>query len=304
MSWSKRLKYLAEYSGFLLVIGFFRMIPEFALNRIANLLASLVFNVLKFRRETALDNVSVAFPELSVDEQKKIAYGSYHHFILMILEVVKSLGWRRDRIDTVVELTRPAWLKEIGAKGNGAVVMTGHFGNWELGTSRVTHQFWHEPYAIQQRQSNPFVDAAMVRFRERLGAGLIYSRGAMRQGLAELKRGHALALLCDQDGGKRGVFVPFFGKMASTPIGSALLHLRSNKPIYFYSCVRTGPMKYLMDMEEIVVETDGEVNQKNLTAVTAAAIASLERYVRKYPTQYLWMHKRWKTPYVPENQAD
>lgn len=304
LTFGKRLKYLAEYAGFLLIIGIFRLIPESRLESVSNFLARLVFDKLKFRREVALSNVKIAFPERSAEEQEDIARGSCQHFILMIMEVIKSIGWSRDRIETVVEVPDYERVRKVGAKDGGAIIMTGHFGNWEVGVMRVTHNFWHEPFAIQQRQSNPYVDKSIRRFRERLGAGLIYSRGAMREGLAELKRGHALALLSDQDGGKRGVFVPFFGKMASTPIGSALLHLRSGKPIYFYSCVRVAPMKYRMDLEEIQVSTDGEVNEANLTKVTKESIAMLEKYVRKYPRQYLWMHKRWKTPYHEESGND
>ena len=300
LTFGKRLKYLLEYAAFLLIVGCFRLVPESRLDSVSGVLARLTFDRLKFRRNIALANVATAFPEKSVQEQEAIARGSYQHFILMIMEVIKSIGWSRDRIEAVVEVPDYERVRKVGAKDGGAIIMTGHFGNWEVGVMRVTHNFWHEPFAIQQRQSNPYVDRSILRFRERLGAGLIYSRGSMRQGLAELKRGHALALLSDQDGGKRGVFVPFFGKMASTPIGSALLHLRSGKPIYFFSCVRLAPLKYRMDLEEIKVDTDGDVNEENLTKVTRESIATLEKYVRKYPSQYLWMHKRWKTPYTEE----
>jgi len=303
-TFGKKVKHLAEYAAFLCIVGCFRLVPESQIENVSGFLARLIFDRLKFRRSTALANVKIAFPDKSAEEQEKIARGSYQHFALMILEIVKSIGWKRERIKTIVEVPDIDRVRQIGAKDSGAIIMTGHFGNWEVGVMRMTHNLWHEPFAIQQRQSNPYVDRSIRRFRERLGAGLIYSRGAMRQGLAELKRGHALALLSDQDGGKRGVFVPFFGKMASTPIGSALLHLRSGKPIYFFCCVRIAPLKYRIFLEEIHVDSEGGVNEENLTKVTKESIAKLEKYVRKYPSQYLWMHKRWKTPYPGETGND
>jgi KDO2-lipid IV(A) lauroyltransferase len=148
---------------------------------------------------------------------------------------------------------------------------------------------------IQQRQKNPLVDAHMKRLRERWGMEIIYTRGAVRNSLEKLKQGKLVGLLADQDAGNRGVFVPFFGRPSATHVGAAVLFLKSHAPLYFAVCVRKPDGTYQLRMEKVIDSNCEEAHQMSVEQITAKFTARLEAWIRRYPEQYFWMHRRWKT---------
>jgi KDO2-lipid IV(A) lauroyltransferase len=175
------------------------------------------------------------------------------------------------------------------------VLVSGHFGNWEMAIAYLASRFFEGASVIQLRQKNALVDQHVVDMRRRWGMEIIYSRGAVNNALSALKANQFLALLCDQDAGTHGVFVPFFGRMASTPVGAAILHLRSKATLFFGFSVRVGKFKYKVYVTPIKYHGDYQVTTENIQKITAQFSALLEQYVRQYPEQYLWLHQRWKT---------
>lgn len=287
-----------EFWGFRTLELGVRFLPEKMLPGLASILSALVFHIIKYRKEVTLKNLSIAFPEKTEEEREKIARRCYFHFALLVLEFLKLTGWNLHRLEQMIEFENQELIKEFAQQSKGVVVASGHFGNWEVAIAVLARKFWNGGAVIQQRQKNRLVDQRTVEIRQRWGLDIIYSRGALRQGLAKLASGKLLALLCDQDGGKQGVFVPFFGRMSSTPVGAAVLHLRSKAPLVVGVCVRIADFKYKIFWEPVDLSLTQEgVTPENIEQVTAAMTAILEQYVRQYPEQYLWMHRRWKTPY-------
>ena len=147
--------------------------------------------------------------------------------------------------------------------------------------------------AIYQPQRNPLFNNSIVEARERLGLRLIARGGASKEALQRLREGRMVGFVADQNAGRTGVFVPFFGRLASTHRGAALLAVRSGAPLFFAAAIREGD-HYHGITEEITDSREGPLDQV-VERLTASFTACLERLVRKWPEQYFWHHRRWKT---------
>lgn len=291
----KRAQHRVEYLVFRAVEISVRTLPEKALNIGSRLLAFLFFTVLRYRRDVALSNLAQAFPEKSSGERLAIAHASYRHFALMILEFMRLASLSRETLARRVKFDQPELIEKLAGSPRGVIVVSGHFGNWELALAMLASHHWKAGSVIQARQSNRLIDRRTADMRRRWGVSVIHSRGAVTRGLAALSRRDFLALLGDQDGGRRGEFVPFLGRLASTPKGAAILMLRSKAPLVFGCCLREPNGNYKTSVIPIKYQGEYRVTDKNIAAVTAEFTARLEEKVREFPEQYLWMHRRWKT---------
>jgi KDO2-lipid IV(A) lauroyltransferase len=146
----------------------------------------------------------------------------------------------------------------------------------------------------------------VVASRQHAGVGLILQRGAMRGIFAALKEGRAVVQLIDQVlPAKHGVFVPFFGRPASTTVSVSLAALRTGAPVYVVLAAREGATLKMFVEGPIPVPATGD-RDADLTAHTAALTAIIERKIREYPEQWLWLHRRWKVqpgPQAPRSDA-
>lgn len=294
---SKKLRYLLEYFGYRLVEFFAAYLPEFLLIPKANFFAFLTFHILKVRRDVALQNIGIAFPEKSDQERLAIAYGSYRHFALMILEFMRLVRWSPERLAEMVEFDSADLLRQCLQQDKGIILDAAHLGNWEIGIAYLS-KFWLPATVIQKRQKNVYVDRRMAAHRRRWGMEIVHSRGAVKNALSVLKQKRFLGLLGDQDGGRNGIFVPFFNKPASTTPGAALLRIRGRAPILFAYSVREGPFKFRVGLEPLPIDENFHLSDENMKAILGAYTQLLEQYVRQYPEQYFWMHRRWKSGYV------
>ncbi len=287
-------RFRLEYWGYKLFEALIVSIPDRILPAVATVLAGFVFHVVRIRRQVTLQNLAQAFPDHTSHWHRQVGYQSYRHFVLVISQFMKMARWDADKLyNLVTESDVDNFLNDY-QKNHGVVVVSGHFGNWEVGIGYL-HLLGIRSAVIQQRQKNPLVDAHMRRLRERWGMEVIYTHGAVRNSLSRLKQGKLVALLGDQDAGDRGVFVPFFKRFSSTHVGAAILSLKSQAPLYFAACIRKPDGHYHLHMEKVFDSTMDVVNRENVQKITAEFTARLESWIRRYPEQYFWMHRRWKT---------
>ena len=238
-------------------------------------------------------NLVRAFPEQSEEWRQRVARESYRHLGREALNMV-ALGYRS--ADDVRERTPIANWDELKAavdRGRGVVMATAHMGNWELGGASVAVRGVPTD-AVVQRQRNRLVDRNIVAAREKLGLGVIDRKKASKLVLPALKAGHLIGFVADQDAGRNGVFVPFFGHMASTHRGAALFALRADCPLFVGVTVRLPDGRYDCRTSEIDVDRSGPLEEV-ITRMTAAFTARIEAEIRTAPEQYFWLHKRWKT---------
>jgi KDO2-lipid IV(A) lauroyltransferase len=188
------------------------------------------------------------------------------------------------------EAMRDAW-----AQGNGLIVLTGHFGNWEVGGASIAaHGIPCD--AVAQRQRNPLFDAELVANRNRLELRVIERRTAPKEVFRALRSGRAVGIVGDQNVRRGGVFVEFFGKLASTARGAALFSLRTGSPL-FLGIARSlpgSPQRYRVTFEPVVFTPTGRM-EEDVLGLTEAHTRILEERIREAPEQYFWQHRRWKT---------
>ncbi len=270
-------------------------LPDRSLPAVATFFAILGFKILRIRRRVTLENLRQAFPEREADWHLRTAFRAYRHFSQMMLEFMKMNTWSEKRLLKLVDMSAIQALPSP-ASGQGAVMVSGHFGNWEVAIGAFKY-FGYRTIVIQNRQKNPLVNQRMLDLRKRWGMEIVYPRGAVNACNRALRRGKAVALLGDQDAGKQGVFVPFFNRLSSTHVGAAIMQAKSQAPFYFGVCIRVAPLKYRFillpypDIESI----QGLPLREKVRLLTAWHTAMLEKWVRRYPEQYFWMHRRWKT---------
>ena len=193
-------------------------------------------------------------------------------------------------------------LRSALAEGKGAVVVTGHLGNWEIGGAAVTARGIPVD-AVAKGMANRRFDEELVATRERLGLRIVGMQEAPRRVLGALREGRVAALVADQNFHRGGIFVPFFGKLAATAKGPALFALRTGAPLFLGVAIREEgwAQRYRVSFRRIPVEATGDL-EADVRRLTEAHTAALEREVRAWPEQYFWQHKRWKTR-PPEEAA-
>lgn len=246
----------------------------------------------RIRRAVALDNVRRAFPERSAGDHASIVRGAYRSMALAMLDSVTSDLLSAQEIEAAV--TVPDWkgLDALLAARKPVLIASAHLGSWELFAEVMARRGY--VFSAVVRPLNGAFNEWLVRSRERSGVELITQRGALRNMLKALKRGRAVVQLIDQAlPGREAVWVPFFGRPASTTPAVSMAALRSGAPVYVVVAVREGDRLRMLVDGPIAVPEQGSRHQR-IEAHTAALTASLERQIRTHPEQWLWLHRRWK----------
>lgn len=265
-----------------------------AATNLAGSIGTLFYSPLGIRRRVAEKQIAAAFPEFSSREVKRVARESYRHLGRVAAET--ALFSRLDGPGILAHMEGIDGLElfvQQRAEGRGAIVLTGHVGNWEIGGAAVAAS--GVPIDVVVRlMGNPLFDGYLTATRSRLGMTVVRDRDAVRHTARALRDGHVMAFLIDQSGLHiASTFVPFFGRPAKTPRGPAVLALRLAVPIFFGVSIRQSDGRYHMDIREIVTERTGDTD-RDVDAILNEYSRMLEHYVRESPEQYFWQHRRWK----------
>jgi len=198
-------------------------------------------------------------------------------------------GWER-----LYEAERPDLERAILADPRPKIFVTGHLGSWEIATMILALRTGLGGAAIARRVDNPFLNALVRRLRLSDPSQWIEKMGAVPEALSRLRSGESVALLLDENGGKRGPFVPFFGRLASTRKTPALLSLKTGAPIVLGAAVRRGE-KFLYRLAFIDPAARGETGHEAIVPLTREIAALWESWVRDDPAQWRWIHWRWRS---------
>jgi KDO2-lipid IV(A) lauroyltransferase len=173
--------------------------------------------------------------------------------------------------------------------------VTGHFGNWEV-LNYLTGLLGFQTKVIARRLDNPYLDRYLASFRKLAGAEILDKDGDLDRITATLSSGGILAMVGDQDAGRKGLFIDFFGRPASTYKSIALLSLQYGAPVFVLAAARVGtPFRYHIYIEDIIEPSEYAGDPDAPRKITERYTAGLERMVRRHPEQYFWVHRRWKS---------
>lgn len=228
-------------------------------------------------------------------ELKKLALDVFENVGKNVADAVrlKSMKWEEIEKITVIEGLK--YFDNAYKMGKGVIALTGHIGNFELLAAYFSLK-GYKLSVIGREIYDPRLDILLVKSRERVGLENIPSSASVNQMIKVLRSGRALGVLADQDSSRvRGVFVDFFKKPARTPVGPALLAYKTQSPIVPMAIVREGDDKYKIMVKKSIKLASSEDKEKNIIQTTQEYTKVLESVIREYPSQWLWMHDRWKS---------
>jgi KDO2-lipid IV(A) lauroyltransferase len=265
-----------------------------AARRVGQTLGTITFSALRIRRRVALDNLAHAFPAWTPARRLAVARECYRQFGTTFLELCLLPRTRPKDLIARAVLGDSEQFDAALREGHGAVIITGHLGNWEaLGASLAARGY--PLYGLVARQRNRRIDEQVRRMRESAGIRLLYTdRGLMRV-MRALRGNGFVAFPIDQDAGRDGVFVEFLGRLVSAPLGPVRFARRAGCPMIPGFCLRQPDGTFKLEMPgPVSVRADLPPDEAELEALTRVT-ALLEEVVRRYPEQWFWMHRRWKT---------
>jgi KDO2-lipid IV(A) lauroyltransferase len=285
------------------VLGVGSRLPLSVTRSLTSVVSRLALRFMKRERQRMRDNIAIAFPELDERQQSRIMAGCADHLGRVLAEI--AWLWRATEADvlSVCEIEGAEHLQTAVDEGQGGIVATGHLGNWEMLNAYLSAAGFPITVAVRELD-DPRVDELVTRLRSRFGsAGVPRGTTAGRRLLRAIGEGRGVGLLIDQDiPSIPGVFVPFFGRLAWTPSGAAMLALRGRCPVLpgFIHRKPDGTHKIKI-YPSLPVPSKGPARER-VNEMTAAITAAVEWQVRAWPEQWVWMHRRWRTR--PDSEAE
>ncbi|MFH1852893.1 MAG: lysophospholipid acyltransferase family protein [Candidatus Neomarinimicrobiota bacterium] len=254
-------------------------------DKLAIHLAGFVYNWIPLRQTVALRNLQRAFPDRPARWYSDTLRQSYQFFLRLML---LFFSMRKKYPSLKITVTGRDHLDRAAAQGKGTIMVTGHCGAWEVYAAWTGYNGYPVvPVAVRQR--NRGADRFFRELRGAAGIEPIYRKTSLDSMYQALADGKLLTLGSDQDARSHGVFVNFFNIPSSTPKGTALFHLNTGAPIVFGICYQAGD-EYFLDFEPVPVHAGDGVRE-----ITQRYTSMLEKYIKRYPEQYFWWHRRWKT---------
>ena len=303
-AWLQKLNWYLQYVALRAVEMLLQCFPIEDNLKAASLVGDLLYLLDRRHRERALENLRASFPEKSDAEIRRIARRSCEHLIMVGAETLcmpRLMQFNKylDYIDISTCLPQFQYI----SSGRPAMLVTGHFGNWEMmGFSMAAMGF--PPTAVARPLDNPYLNDHIMGLRQRTGMRILFKEGMTEEALTDLRRGRPLGLIADQDAGRRGFFVDFFGRKASAYKSIAYLAMEENITIYVGGVYRVGPgFRYKIEMTDHIEPGDYPKSLDGALAITQRYTAGIEKAVRLAPEQYLWVHRRWKTRPPEERKA-
>lgn len=247
-------------------------------------------------RNLAINHLTESFPEKCAREIERIADACLEHWTMLAVEIVCAPDL----------ITRTTWFRhvrlvgfeetlELILSGRPLIFAAGHYGHFEL-PGHLLAALGFDIAAVMRPLDNVYLNRFVVATRRRHGLRLIDKKGAMTQAEQILANGTMLAFIADQNAGRKGIFVDFFGRPASTYKSIGLLAMATETPIAVGYARRIGSgFEYEIGVERILHPHEWKDQDDPLRWITQTYTAAIESVVRARPEQYLWIHKRWKS---------
>ena len=253
-------------------------------------------------RQVGMRNLAMAFPEKSEAERARILRGEFASLGRQLAEVCHFPQYTRENVEQVVVYDGLENYEQAYARGKGVLFLTAHFGGWEL--SAFTHSLHgHWMHVVVRAMDNVYLDRLIRRYRSMHGNQVVEKDDFVRGLLAAMKAGEVVGILMDTNmTPPQGIFVDFFGIPACTASGLARIALRTDAavvPTFTIWDAELGKYRLRFDPAVELVRT-GDL-EADIKANTQKFTSIIEEYVRKYPEQWLWVHRRWKTRPVGES---
>ncbi len=286
----------AEFAVVWLFVHGVRLLPRRVGRAIGAAIGAIAFHALGRLRRVGIRNLELAFPEMTAADREATLRSEYRNLGFLLAEFSKMPDYTAETASRFIRYEGLENYLAARERGKGVLVLTGHLGAWEL--SSFYHSLMGMPMGmVIRRLDNPLVDAFVNRIRCLHGNRVIHKDDFARGLIASMRAGETVGILMDTNmTPPQGVFVPFFGVLACTASGMARIAAKTGAAVVpGFLLWEESEQKYVLHFgEELEVIRTGDSEQDAL-ANTASFTAAMEGYIRQYPEQWLWLHRRWKT---------
>jgi KDO2-lipid IV(A) lauroyltransferase len=282
-----------------LLFGLAHWLPRSWLLALGAATGELAFRVARKHTRVALNNLDAAFGDaLSPPERRRIARACWRHYGRITADAAAFHRLRPEDIGTRIRYEGLAVLRAAHAEGKGVLLISGHFGHWEL-TAYMQGFLGCPLLMITKPMDNPRVEAMLARLRSGSGNTIVPKADAVRASVRALARGIGVAVMIDQDARGSGIFVPFFGRLSSTIPTVGTMHLRTGAAVVATFSYPEADGGWRITYERLTFPGLTGIRERDVLRITSETTALLEARIRERPELWLWMHRRWKTPPPP-----
>ena len=297
---TKHTQHKLEYIFIKGLVILVNLLPMRLAIRCGDMVGFFAFSVIRYRRQVSLTNLRKSFGDrYTQKEYEKIAHRAYINIARSLMELAMFPSLIKRDLSKNITVVNGEPLREYFKRGKGAVMISGHFGSWEMMGAYLAQTGWPIDFLVGI-QHNHLVNDLMNRHRALFGIGLIEIGVAARGVFAAIKNGRGVAMLADQNAGNDGVIIEFLGRPASNAKGPAAFALKTNTPIFYGAFVREGLDHHTLYIEGPITIEKSSDKEDDIKRLTQAYCDQLAKYVTKYPDHWLWSHKRWKSTF-PED---
>lgn len=282
------------------LLGFLGILPRNAAVRASTLLTSAAYHLLGNLRRVAAVNLNIAFPDKTEAERQSLAKGAFRNLGRVLGEMSQFPKATPDSLSKLIEFQIDPELydeyKQLKSEGRGVIIVSPHLGNWEVLV--FGWATFDSPMSYLARPlDNALIEKLTVDLRTKFGNRPINKTNSVMTAARVLREEGLLGILADVNAHpKEGVFVPFFGLQACTSSGPALLAMRTDSAILPMCGVWDEEKQHYIGVHgRMIYPAKTGDRQADVTATTAEFTAEVEKLVRRFPDQWLWIHKRWKT---------
>ena len=302
---ARKIKHILEYAFLRTAVFLFDLFPYRTAQRMGGtVLGGLAALVGGSRRRTIVRNIEMAFPDITDDERDRITRVTFRNVGRLAAEFIKQPRFDREWMERYVEWDSAGvkYIQDCLDRKQGVLLNGCHAGNWEMLPAILPLKFNAPTYALGANVSNPYTHRWFwkVRQREYMRFVPIDEMGATI--VKALKRGEIFAMASDQSAGQKGVFVPYLGRPTSTHTGASQITYLAGAEMLFMIGLRLPEGRFRVEFVPLGRPQDFSSDREEaIRIITLRYVDILEQYVKKYPDQYFWAHKRWKVSPGPDS---
>ncbi len=269
-----------------------RLFTEKKLRAFGAILGRLAFRMSKKYRERCLANLRLCFPHWDEPRIRETALRVFEHFGKTTLTFLFADRLTPEQVISSVSASGLSLLDEALQKGQGVILLTPHFGNWERMAHFLTLKGY--PLLVVAREANdPRTTRLVNRMREKEGLVVLPRGSSIREILQALRENKIIGLLPDQNSWE--IFVPFFGHPTGTVSGPAILHLRTGAPLLVCFCWEDSESHYQLHITELALPERTGNREEDVLGIMTKVNEAFEQVIREHPEQWLWLHDRWRS---------
>jgi len=287
----KKIRRHIQYILIRAVLFVIQILPRRVAVSAAAGLSGLAWRLLKKERRKTLFNLALIFPERS--DHEAVGRKVFRNVAVSVADAFKLSELSDKQMNELVTVEGREHFDAAYNLGRGLVAVTGHIGCWELIPAWFSRQ-GYKISVIGKRVYDPRLDKLLIKMRSGQGVNIIDRDSGAKDALRDLRSGHAVGILIDQDTRVASIDVEFFGHQASTPVGAAALADKTGAPVVPLAILRQPDGKYLLSIKPAIAFNNDLPKQERIRAMVQEQTRQLEEFIRRDIPQWVWMHLRWK----------